>query len=81
MQPSAVIRREQPKRTIIPWDKWQAMALWAKRHPDSGEVLPDVVERLEDVLQPEQLPCFGRSRLMLKACTSEEKLFYTTDDE
>ena len=81
MQPSAVIRREQPKRTIIPWDKWQAMALWAKRHPDSGEVLPDVVERLEDVLQPEQLPCFGRSRLMLKARTSEEKLFYTTDDE
>ena len=51
------------------------------RKPDSGEVLPDVVERLEDVLQPEQLPCFGRSRLMLKARTSEEKLFYTTDDE
>ena len=81
MQPSAVIRREQPKRNIIPWDKWQAMALWAKRHPDSGEVLPDVFERPEDVLEPEQAPSFGRGKLMLKARTSEEKLFYTTDDE
>lgn len=81
MQPSAVIRREQPKRSIIPWDKWQAIALWSKRHPDSGDPLPDVVERPEDVLMPDELPSFGRSKLMLKARTSEEKLFYTTDDE
>lgn len=81
MQPSAVIRREQPKRNIIPWDKWQSMALWAKRHPDSGEILPDVIDCVEDVLSPAQKPEFGRSRLMLKARTSEEKLFYTTDDE
>ncbi|ATW26689.1 FAD-dependent oxidoreductase [Candidatus Formimonas warabiya] len=81
MKPSAVIRRQQPKKNILPWNKEEAMQLWAKRHSENGEALPDVFESIKDVLDPEELPAYGRGRLMLRVSTSEEKLFYTTDDE
>jgi NADPH-dependent glutamate synthase beta subunit-like oxidoreductase len=81
MNPSAVIRRLQPKKNILPWDKEEAMRLWAKRHSENGEELPDVFDSVKDVLDPEDLPMYGRGKLMLKAFTSEEKLFFTTDDE
>lgn len=80
MKPSAVIRRMQPKVNILPWNKEEAMRLWAKRH-NGDERLPDVIDNIKDVLDPEELPTYGRGRLMLKAATSEEKLFYTMDDE
>ena len=81
MKPSAVIRRQQPKKNILPWNKEEAMRLWAKRHGENGEALPDVFDCIKDVLDPEELPAYGRGRLMLRVSTSEEKLFYTVDDE
>ena len=81
MNPSVVIRRAQPKKNIISWNKEEAMRLWAKRDSTSGEVLPDVIDDINDVLDPEDLPAYGRGKLMLRVATSEEKLFYTTDDE
>jgi hypothetical protein len=81
MHPSAVIRRQQPKKNILPYPKEEAMRLWAKRHSENGEALPDIIDNIKDVLDPEELPAYGRGKLMLKVSTSEEKLFYTTDDE
>lgn len=79
--PSALIKREQPKKTIIPWDKKEALLLWSKRHPDSGEELPDVIDNIEEVLKEPDPQIFARGRLVLKPATSAEKLIYTTDDE
>jgi len=81
MRPSAVIRRQQPKKNILPYPKEEAMRLWAKRHSENGEALPDIIDNIKDVLDPEELPAYGRGKLMLRVSTSEEKLFYTTDDE
>lgn len=81
MCPSAVIRREQPKRMIVPWDAREALSLWAKRRPDSGEALPDVIESIDEVLDPANANGFFRNRLVLKPKTAEEKLLYTMDDE
>ena len=81
MVPSAVIRREMPKKNILPWDKWEALALWTVRHPDNGEELPDVIENIEEVIDPSDPPIFCRGKLNLKARYSEEKLLSTMDDE
>ena len=81
LQPSAVIRREQPKRNIIPWDKHEALRLWSKRHPESGEILPDVIDDINAVLAEPAEDTFFRSKLVLKPKTSEERLLYTMDDE
>jgi len=79
--PSILIRRETPKRNIVPWDKHEALRLWAKRHPESGEELPDVIDDVEEVLNPSHPPVFFRGKLMLKARLAEERLLYTMDDE
>ena len=81
MIPSALIRREAPKRNILPWDKNEAIALWSKRHPEGGEELGNVISDVEEVLHPSGSTVLCRAKLMLKAETSEEKLRYTTDDE
>ena len=66
---------------IIPWDAREALSLWAKRRPDSGEALPDVIENIDEVLDPANANVFFRDRLVLKPKTAEEKLLYTMDDE
>jgi len=81
MQQSALIRREMPKRNILPWDSREALLLWSKRHPENGEELPDVINDIGEVLNPSEPTEFFRGKLMLKARTSREKLLYTTDDE
>jgi NADPH-dependent glutamate synthase beta subunit-like oxidoreductase len=81
MVPSVLIRREAPKRNILPWDKREALALWSKRCPENGEKLPDVIDDIEEVLAPSEPPVFFRGKLRLKARTSEEKLLNTMDDE
>ena len=79
--PSALIRREAPKQNILPWDSREALLLWSKRHPETGEGLPDVITDINEILDPSEPPVFFRGKLMLKARTSSDKLLYTTDDE
>jgi len=79
--PSVVIKREASKKQIIPWDAIRALELWRKRHPDTGEALPDVFTDMNDVLRRPEPGMIGRNKLVLKAKNSEEILFYTTDDE
>ena len=78
--PSVVIKPEDPKRQIIPYDAKKALELWQKRHPDNGEILPDVFENPEDVTDV-PVTAMGRHELNLKPKNTQELLFYTTDDE
>jgi heterodisulfide reductase subunit A len=78
--PSVVFKPEDPKRQIVPYDPKKALDLWQKRHPENGEVLPDVFADAEDVTQaPRQMG--GRNRLVLKPGNVEELMFFTSDDE
>ena len=78
--PSVVFKSETPQRQVIPWDSTKALALWQKRHPDSGEALPDVFASQEDVTDvPDDT--YRRGRLHLNARSVEEQIKYTTDDE
>jgi len=81
LMPSVVIRRETPKKQIVVWDALRALQLWQKRHPDTGESLPDVFIDVEEVIRQPEPGMIGRNKLVLKAKNSEEILFYTTDDE
>lgn len=81
MIPSALIKREQPKKTIIPWDFKEALKLWQVRQPDSGEELPPVWTDFEAVASQPPDEMMGRNKLVLKPKNSAEKMFYTTDDE
>jgi len=81
LMPSVLIRRETPKRNVVPWDKHEALRLWAKRHADNGEELPDVFSDINEILFPEAPSVFFRGKLMLRASSSADKLLYTMDDE
>jgi DMSO reductase iron-sulfur subunit len=78
--PSVVFKPEDPKRQIVPWDGQKALALWQKRHPDNGEVLPDIFDDAADVTVVAE-ETYLRNRLELKPENSRELLDHTTDDE
>ena len=47
-----------------------------------GDVeVADVIESIDEVLDPANANVFFRNRLVLKPKTAEEKLLYTMDDE
>ena len=81
MLPSALIKREQPKKTLLPWDFAEALKLWQVRQPDNGEELPPVWTDFAAVTTEPPAGIMGRNKLVLKPKNSAEKLFYTTDDE
>ena len=78
--PSVVFRPPDPKKQIVPWDSRKALGLWQKRRPDNSESLPDVYTSISDVTLADE-DIIGRNKLVLKAKTSNDLLFYTTDDE
>ncbi|MFC1905460.1 FAD-dependent oxidoreductase [Chloroflexota bacterium] len=78
--PSVVFKRETPKKKIIPWDSNKAIDLWQKRHPNTGEQLPDIFTDISDVIQ-DSGDIRGRKNLILKAKNIEEFMNCTTDDE
>lgn len=78
--PAVVFKPADSTKQIIPWDSDKVLELWQKRHPDNGEPLPDIFKEKSDVTQvPEDI--ISRSRLVLKAKSTEELMYYTTDDE
>lgn len=79
--PSMVVKRQDPKRQIVPWDPIRSLELWQKRHPENGDRLPDIFPEISTVLEPPDSEIIGRDKLVLKAKDVEELLFYTTDDE
>jgi anaerobic dimethyl sulfoxide reductase subunit B (iron-sulfur subunit) len=78
--PSAVFRPAQHKRKIVPWDPEAALKLWKSRGPYAPEQAPDLFTRKEDVtdVHPNSI---GRDRLVLKAQTVEELMYFTTDND
>jgi anaerobic dimethyl sulfoxide reductase subunit B (iron-sulfur subunit) len=79
-RPAAIFKPIDAKKQIIPWDWKRALELWQKRHPDGDETLPDIFAGISDVSQaPDDI--IGRNKLVLKAKSSEELMFHTTDDE
>ncbi|MFC1902179.1 4Fe-4S dicluster domain-containing protein [Chloroflexota bacterium] len=78
--PSVVFKPADPKKQVVPWDWQKALELWQKRRPDNGEPLPDVFTSISDVTR-DAGDSIGRNKLVLKAKTSAELMFYTVDDE
>jgi anaerobic dimethyl sulfoxide reductase subunit B len=79
-RPSAILKPVDCKKQIVRWDSKKALALWQKRHPDSGEPLPDLFANAADVTR-DSSDIMGRTELKLKPKNVEELMFYTTDDE
>ena len=78
-KPAVVFKPADPKRPVIPWDSNRALELWRKRQPHEGEPLPDIFTEISEVTEVSET--VGRHKLVLKAKTSEELMYYTTDDE
>lgn len=78
--PSVVFKPLEPKKQIVPWDAKRALELWQKRHPDSGEALPDIFGDMAEIMNITE-GTYGRGKLVLKPKNTEEMMFYTTDDE
>jgi DMSO reductase iron-sulfur subunit len=78
--PAVVFKPEDPRRQIVPWNAQKALALWQKRHPDNGEVLPDIFADIADVTDVTE-DTYLRNRLELKPENNRELMDYTTDDE
>ena len=79
-RPAVVFKPVEPKKQIVPWDHHRALELWQKRKAQNGHKLPDVFGDIAGVTQaPTEI--VGRNKLVLKAKSSEELMYYTTDDE
>jgi len=78
--PAVVFKPADPKQQVLPWDYKRAFELWQERDSPEGEPLPDIFAKKSDVTQaPEGI--VGRNRLVLKAKSTEELMYYTTDNE
>jgi len=79
-RPAIVFKPADPKKQLIHWDADRALELWRHRQPYAGQPLPAIFADKSDVTQvPQEI--VGRNRLVLKARTTEELMYYTTDDE
>jgi anaerobic dimethyl sulfoxide reductase subunit B (iron-sulfur subunit) len=79
-KPAVVFKAPDSKKHIVPWDSNRALELWRKREPYGGGPLPDIFLDMSEVTRaPGEI--VGRNKLILKAKTSAELMYYTTDDE
>jgi hypothetical protein len=78
--PSVVFKPPETKKKILLWDAEKVLKLWKGRGPYASEGAPDLFERVEDVTQV-SASRIGRDRLVLKARSVEELMYYTTDDD
>lgn len=77
-KPSVVFKPRIPKEKVLTWNSGKALELWQKRSPEKPE--ENIFNDAAAVTDPPE-EIVGRHKLMLKAKTSKEKLYYTTDDE
>ncbi len=78
--PSVVFKPVDPKKQIVPWDHCRVLELWQERVSQNGDPLPDVFSKIGEVTQaPTEI--VGRNKLVLKAKSNEELMYYTMDDE
>jgi anaerobic dimethyl sulfoxide reductase subunit B (iron-sulfur subunit) len=79
-RPAVIFRSISPKKQVISWNPGKVLELWQKRDLDHGLSLPDVFLSKSDVAEARQ-DIVGRNKLMLKAKSCDEMMYYTTDDE
>jgi anaerobic dimethyl sulfoxide reductase subunit B (iron-sulfur subunit) len=79
-RPAVVFKSIDPKRQVVPWDPRRALELWQKRNSPIGEQLPEVFSEITDVTQA-PVEIVGRNKLVLKAKSIVEMMYYTIDDE
>jgi anaerobic dimethyl sulfoxide reductase subunit B (iron-sulfur subunit) len=78
--PAVVFKLSEPKRAVVPWDSKRSLELWQKRDPQGSDPLPDVFKEISEVtMAPREI--VGRNKLVLKAKSSAELMYYTMDDE
>ncbi len=78
--PSAVFKTATAKKEIVSWNPWIALELWKGRGPHAPQDTPDLFERREDLTEI-SLDWIGRDRLILKAKSTEELMYFTTDND
>lgn len=79
-KPAAVFKRSDPKRHLVLFDPEDALELWKGRGPYASPALPPLFDNMRDVTEvPPGM--VGRDRLVLKARSAEELMYYTRDDE
>jgi anaerobic dimethyl sulfoxide reductase subunit B (iron-sulfur subunit) len=76
VRPAVWMKPHNPKKQIVAWDAEKALKLWAKR---ANPGLPPIFGSLEEVTNVKATKV-GRDKLVLKAKTSEEFLYYTSDN-
>jgi len=79
-RPAVVFKPADAKIPVLPWDSSKALKLWQKRQSHEGEALPDIFAMASEVTRAPQ-DIVGRNRLLLKAKSSKELQYYTTDNE
>ena len=78
--PSVIFRPSQAKKQIVSWDAERALRLWKGRGPHAPQGAPDLFKKKEDL---SEIPAhtIGRDRLTLKAKSTEELMYFTTDND
>lgn len=79
-QPAVVFKPADAKKQVVPFDAEKALRLWQKRLPPDGKPLPDTFAKQTDVTEPRR-EILSRSKLVLKAKTTEERDYHSRDDE
>jgi len=78
--PSVVFKPSQAKKEIFSWDVETALKLWKSRGPHAPQGAPVLFGKKEDLTE---IPphTIGRDRLVLKAKSVEEFMYFTTDND
>jgi anaerobic dimethyl sulfoxide reductase subunit B (iron-sulfur subunit) len=79
-RPAVVFKPADAKQTVVPWDAGKALQLWQRRSTEEGRALPDLFQEMKDVTNG-PTGIVGRDKLVLKAKTCAEMMYYTTDNE
>jgi anaerobic dimethyl sulfoxide reductase subunit B (iron-sulfur subunit) len=79
VKPAVFMKPHNPKRVIVPWDLKKALEVLRERVPNIPLSLPPIFQSEEDVTNLKATKV-GRDRLVLKAKSSEELIYYTSDN-
>ena len=79
-RPAVVFKPSQSKTQILEWDSKEALRLWKERGPFAPSDAPALFKDEEDVTEvPQQT--IGRDRLVLKAKSVDQFMYYTADND
>jgi anaerobic dimethyl sulfoxide reductase subunit B (iron-sulfur subunit) len=78
--PAAVFKAQLPRKQIVPYDANKALDLWQQRGPFALPSEPPVFANKADVTDP-QTNLVQKNKLVIKAKTNAELLYYTWSEE